>query len=315
MTTTLKKLSDMRFAFFGSAPLGIPSLDALTKAGLLPALIITQPDRPAGRGNILTSPPEKDWAAAHGIPVLQPQKIDADFIALMSAGNTHMKDSELSSHDAKWDVFVVTAYGKMLPQALIDIPHKGVVNVHPSLLPRLRGPSPIRSAILNNEKRVGVSIMLIDAHMDHGPILAQKEVPVPQWPMPGIALDTLLAHEGAALLVETLPNYIAGTIVPHAQNHDGATICKFINKEDGFLDLSADGYSNLLKIRAYEGWPGTYTFFTRTDKQIRTQIISAHMEGSHLIIDTVKPEGKSEMPYADFIRSGATPTAPSSKVS
>ena len=155
MKTPRKILPDMRYAFFGSAPLGVPSLDALAAAGLLPALVVTQPDRPVGRGRVLTSPPEKDWALARNIPALQPEKIDRDFIATLAAES--------------WDVFVVTAYGKMLPQALIDIPRKGVVNVHPSLLPRLRGPSPIRTAILRDEKKTGVTIMLIDVQMDHGP--------------------------------------------------------------------------------------------------------------------------------------------------
>ena len=283
----------MHYAFFGSAPLGVPSLDALAAAGLLPALVVTQPDRPVGRGRVLTAPPEKEWAFARNIPVLQPEKIDSAFIAQLAAES--------------WDVFVVTAYGKMLPQTLIDIPRKGVVNVHPSLLPRLRGPSPIRTAILRDEKKTGVTIMLIDVQMDHGPLLAQKEIALRDWPAHGLELDEVLAREGAALLVDTLPGYLAGDITPQEQDHSAATTCSFINKEDGLLDLSADGYTNLLKIRAYEGWPGTYTFFIRSGKEIRTQIISAHMQGSKLTIDTVKPEGKGEMPYADFVRSGAVP--------
>ncbi len=211
--------------------------------------------------------------------------------------------------DSKWDVFVVASYGAILPKEILEMPKRGVVNVHPSLLPRLRGPSPIRSAILNDEKHTGVSIMLLDEEMDHGPIIAQKKVAVPEWPPHGKNLDTLLAREGGLLLAEFLMLWVDKKIQASPQNHDLATYCSFFKKEDGLLDLSADAYQNLLKIRAFEGWPVTYAFFERAGKKIRVAILGAHIEGTKLILDTVKPEGKKEMPYAEFLRSGAKPLA------
>jgi methionyl-tRNA formyltransferase len=207
----------------------------------------------------------------------------------------------------KWDVFVVASFGKILPKSLLDIPKYGTLNVHPSLLPRLRGASPMRSAILNDDKETGVSIMRMDEAMDHGPLLAQKKVPIDPWPPRGKEIDDRLAREGGKLLAQVLPFWTERKIQAQEQNHDLATYSRKFEKEDGLLDLKKDAYQNLLKIRAFEGWPGTYAFFERSRKQIRVQILDAHLAGNSLIIDTVKPEGKKEMPYADFLNSGAKP--------
>ncbi|HEV3245543.1 MAG TPA: methionyl-tRNA formyltransferase [Candidatus Paceibacterota bacterium] len=204
-----------------------------------------------------------------------------------------------------YDVFVVASFGKILPKRLIELPARGTLNVHPSLLPRLRGPSPMRSAILNDEKHTGISIMLMDEEMDHGPLLAQKKVPIEPWPPRGKELDERLAHEGGKLLAQVMPLWLKKKIQPQEQNHDVATYTKKFTKEDGLLDLDADAYANLLKIRAFESWPGTYAIFERAGKRLRVQILDAHLGHGNLVIDLVKPEGKREMPYADFLRSGA----------
>jgi len=210
--------------------------------------------------------------------------------------------------ESEWDVFVVASYGAILPKKLLDMPKRGVVNVHPSLLPRLRGPSPIRSAILNDEKNTGVSIMLLDEEMDHGPLIAQKKITIPEWPPHGKDLDRLLAREGGKLLAAFLPLWVQKKVEASEQNHDLATYCTLFTKEDGLLDLLADPYRNLLKIRAFEGWPGTYTFFERAGKRIRVGILDAHLDTSGALeIDRVKPEGKKEMGYEEFLRSGAKP--------
>ena len=206
---------------------------------------------------------------------------------------------------SKWDVFVVASYGKLIPPGLLSMPKHGVVNVHPSLLPRLRGPSPIRSAILRDERDVGVSIMLLDDEMDHGPLIAQKKVTPPSWPPRGRELDMLLAHEGGTLLAQILPLWLSGQIEARPQNHDIATYCEAFKKEDGLLDLTADAYQNLLKVRALEGWPGTYAMFERAGKTLRVQVLEAHLEGTTLVIDRVKPAGKRDMTYDEFLRSGA----------
>lgn len=282
----------MRIAFFGTAPLAIQSLDALETVGLVPALIVAGQDRLAKDKSIIL-PPEKAWALKRGIEVIQPNEIDDAFLYVLRSTN--------------YELFVVASYGKILTKALLEIPKHGTINMHPSLLPKLRGPSPIRSAILNDERETGVSVMILDEKMDHGPLIGQKKVNVPNWPPRGRALDELLSQAGAALLAEVLPQYLAGHIEPAVQDHSLATYSKIFLKEDGELDLGADSYQNLLKIRAFEGWPGTYAFFQRGDTRIRVVIVDAHLEGTTLVIDTVKPEGKSPMPYDDFVRSGAKP--------
>ncbi len=288
---------DVRFAFFGTPELAVTVLDELERAGFLPALVITRPDAAQGRGKIMTPPPVALWATKHGIPISQPIYMTDGFIYEVTA--------------QEWDVFIVAAYGKILPQALIDIPMRGTVNVHPSLLPRLRGPSPIRSAILNDERDVGVTIIQLDAEMDHGPIVKQKVVDMPEWPPRARELEDTLAHEGGKLLAHALLPWMRGEIAAQEQDHAQATYCKTIKKEDGLINLSADPYQNLLKIRAFEGWPNAYTFFERNGQKIRVQIIDAHLHNDALVIDTVRPEGKRDMPYVDFLRSGASPLSSS----
>lgn len=298
MTTNLKQPSDLPYVFFGTGAIALGVLDELERARQLPALIVTAPDAPAGRGHTLTPSLVAQWAQQRGIPTLKPAALNATFVSELRA----------TSHKLQVILFVVADYGKILPREVLHIPPRGIVNMHPSLLPKLRGPSPIRSAILGDERDTGVTIMLIDEKMDHGPILAQKKIPVPRppaggGPLRGRELDGLLAREGGALLSETLPRYVAGGIVPREQDHAQATFTHFLKKEDGLLDLSADAYHNLLKIRAFDGWPGTYTFFERHGKQVRVRITEAHLENEKLVLDRVVPEGKSEMPYADFARS------------
>lgn len=259
--TNKKNPSDVRFVFFGTAPLASGVLAALAEAGFAPARTVESEDL------------------------------------------SQMFVEELKKE--AWDVFVVASYGKKLPKELLELPARGVVNVHPSLLPRLRGASPIRSAILNDEKETGVSVILLDEELDHGPIIAQKKIPVSPWPPRGKELDGLLAHEGGKLLATVLPLWLSGDVEARPQNDDLATFCNSFKKEDGLLDLKDDAYKNLLKIRALEGWPGTYAFFERSGKKLRVQILDAHLEGAKLVLDTVRPEGKKEMPYKDFLNSGA----------
>lgn len=285
--------NNIRFAFFGTPEIAVSALEELDRAGYTPSLVVTAPDRAKGRGLALAASPVKSWALARGIDILQPEKIDSSMLQ-----NTAIRDSEL---------FVVVAYGSILPKTLLDIPRHGTINIHPSLLPRFRGPSPVRSAILADEEKTGVSVMLLDEKMDHGPIIAQKGVAAGEWPPRASDFEHTLIREGAILLATILPSYLAGDIAPQEQNHDVATYCTKIQKEDGFLDLSADPRELLLKIRAYEGWPGTFTYFERGGKKIRVAIIDAHLEENALVIDSVKPEGKGEMVYADFLRSGAIP--------
>lgn len=284
------KTSDAKIVFFGSPELSVTILNKMKSAGIIPALIVTAPDKPAGRGRVLTPPPVKLWADENGIETEQPVKIKGEFT------------EELANTD--WDLFIVAAYGKILPQTLLDIPKHGTINVHPSLLPRLRGPSPIVSAILEDEKETGVSIMLLDAGMDSGPVLSQARIELEEWPPTASLLEAILSDAGGDMLVEAIPQWLNGEITPEEQDHDKKTICKMIKKEDALINLADDPYQNLLKIRAYEGWPGAYTFIKRNDKDVRIKINSAHLneKTEELVLDKIVPEGKKEMLYTDFMR-------------
>lgn len=282
------------FIFFGTGPIAKRALETMHTRGVSPHIIVTSPDRPAGRGNVVTPSPVALWADMHQIETLKPEKLDELFYNQLAEVRENISAT----------CFVVIDYGKFIPKRIIDLPERGILNMHPSLLPRLRGPSPIRSAILTDEKDTGITVMLLDQEMDHGPIVAQKKIAMPEWPMHGRDLDELLSKAGGELVAEILPLWARGEIEAREQNHDVATYTKIFEKEDGEIDLSADPYTNLLKIRAFEGWPGTYAYFLRGDKKIRVQILDAHMAGNKLMLDRVKPEGKGEMPYADFARSG-----------
>ena len=290
---TTRTPNELRFVFFGTSEIAVAVLDALEAAEYLPLLIVTAPDRPQGRGLVLTPSPVSAWANARGIKTAKPERIDDTFLSELRSANV--------------ELFIVADYGKILPETLLSIPPLGTLNMHPSLLPRLRGPSPMRSAILTDERTVGVTIMLIDDKMDHGPILAQRVVTLPSWPIGARELETILPREGGRLLAEILPQWVSGSITPHEQDHTLATYTKRFTKEDGLLNLGADPYQNLLRIKALEGWPGTYAYFIRGNERIRVGILSAHLSNGALVIDVVKPEGRGEMPYEDFMRSGAVP--------
>jgi len=293
MKTSPMKKNEIKFAFFGTSHIAVYVLDALEAANLVPALVITPEDKPQGRGLEVQSSEVAKWASARNIPLAH-----------------DWKEFETGT----WDVAVVVDYGKILPQRILDIPVKGFLNVHPSLLPRLRGPSPMRSAILHDEKDTGVTIIKVDAKMDHGPMVAQKKVTIADWPPRLADFERTLLQEGGKLLAEMLPLWAAGEIEVREQNHDIATYSEKIQKEDAEINLSDDANQNLLKIRAFEGWPIAYTFFERPStsaeqatKRIRVQILDAHIDGKKLVLDSVKPEGKKEMKYKEFLRSGAKP--------
>lgn len=278
--------------FFGTPDVGVWVLEELERAGYHPSLVVTNPDAPRGRKMIMTPPPVKVWATERGIEVYQPTTLkDAAVEEKLRAGS--------------YDLFIVAAYGKIIPKNILDIPKHGTLNVHPSLLPKLRGASPIRSAILEDVRETGVTIMLMDEMLDHGPILAQRQVAIEKdaWPLRGHALDELLAREGGKLLGEVVPEWLAGTIPPQEQKHDEATFCTKITKEMGELDLSQDPYQNLLKIRAFDGWPGTFFFTERNGERIRVKITDAELnkDGSLKLLRVI-PEGKKEMSHEDFLK-------------
>ena len=291
MTKSMKKKSKVNFAFFGTPKLATVVLDALESAGYLPTLAVTTPDRKKGRGMQLTPSPVKQWASKRNIETISPETLDDAVAEIL-----RLKNCDLS---------IVIYYGKVLPKEILDIPARGTLNIHFSLLPRWRGTSPVRAAIRNDNREVGTSIILLDEKIDHGPVIAQKKIVVPEWPPRAQELEMLATRERAKLLIEILPSWLLGDIQAHEQNHDVATYCPNITKEDGLLNLADGAYENLLKIRAFDSTVGTYTFFERAGKKIRVGIPDAHVENGALVIDRVKPEGKKEMGYAEFLHSGA----------
>ncbi len=229
------------------------------------------------------------WADKNNIDVVQPETLEENGIKEL------LENSE-------WDFFVVVAYGKIFPEWILNIPQYGVLNVHPSLLPKLRGPSPIETSIIQDEKKTGVSIILLDSKTDHGPILAQASVDIENWPPKASVLEDILAKEGGKLLAEVIPLLCSKKIEAEEQNHEEATFTKKLLKEDGLIDLNDDPYKNFLKIRAYDTWPGTFFFVDKNNKKIRIKIVDAEFKNGELLITSVIPEGKKEISYQDFLR-------------
>jgi methionyl-tRNA formyltransferase len=282
------------FIFFGTSHFSVLILEELKAAGFLPSLVVTVPDKPKGRKLILTPPDVKIWSEQNNISYIQPE-------SLRQEKNLDIVEKIKSYSSSGFDFAVVASYGKIIPQNILDIPQHGMLNVHPSLLPKLRGASPLQSAILS-ENETGVTIMHLDAEMDHGPIVAQRKINVANWPPYESDLENLLGSAGGKLLAEKLPDWLAGKINETEQDHKLATFCKKIEKEDGFLNLDEDAETNLRKIRAYHIWPGAYFFTEHAGKQIRIIVRRAKIEDGKLIIERVVPEGKKEMNYADFLK-------------
>ncbi len=268
----------LKFVFFGTSVEAVYVLEALHEKGFVPSLVVTPPDAPVGRHQELTPPLAKKWAVDHFISSFQPEKINDEAIAT------------LSEEDA--DVFVVVGYGKILPQKLIDLPKFKTINIHPSLLPLYRGPTPVQAAILNADKETGITIMTIDAEVDHGPIIIQEKYPL-RGHETEPELTKILFTRGGYLLTEILPDWLAGKITPTEQEHARATYTKKIKKEDGLVELAGDPVKNYNKFRAYFHWPRT--FFFKDNKRII--ITEATLEDGKFIIKKVIPEGGKEVNY------------------
>lgn len=277
-----------RFAYFGTPEFASIILGELEAKGFVPTVIITAPDAPKGRMLVVTPCEARVWGETRSIPVLTPRTLRDEAF----------KDLILSY---QCDLFIVAAYGKLIPKNILEIPEHGVLNVHPSLLPKFRGSSPIESAILSNETHTGVTIMELDEEMDHGPVLAQRERVTRDWPPKGSELTRDLAHFGGALLAEMIPEWMNG-LKAHPQDHSRATFTKKIAKEDGLIDIAGDPLQNYKKIRAYDEWPGTFFFLERNGKKVRVRINDATYDNGTLTITRVTPEGKKEMSYEDFKR-------------
>ena len=264
-----------RIVFMGSPEFALPALRKLAAQYLIVG-IVTQPNRPAGRGRVLTPPPIKILAEESNLPVIQPRKLsEPDAIQQLDL----------------WapDLIVVAAFGQILRPAVLNLPQFGCVNVHASLLPRWRGAAPIQAAILHGDDQTGITIMLMDPGIDTGPSLAQKSIPISGEDTAG-TLTTKLCLLGADLLMETLPSYLSGILVPKPQDDSLATYAPMINKEDGLLDFSGSAIDLDRKIRAFNPWPGAFTY-------LNNQILKIHR--AHALDAPAEPAGRRII-YQEF---------------
>jgi len=233
-----------RVVFMGTPGFAVPSLEALTRSPYRVVAVYTQPDRKAGRGQSIVFSPVKQLALSQGLEMVQPNN-------LRVTGTVE----KLASFAP--DLIVVAAFGHILPQEVLALPKSGCINVHPSLLPRYRGASPVATAILQGDEITGVTIMLLDSGMDTGPILSQKEVPISADDTTG-SLTAKLAEVGAQLLMETLPLWIDGRIKPQPQEESRASYSEVINKGDGEMNWRLPALELWRRVRAFNPWPGCY---------------------------------------------------------
>jgi methionyl-tRNA formyltransferase len=245
----------MNVVFCGTPRFAVPTLTTLVNSGFTVSLVVTQPDKPRGRGLEVVFSPVKHAALQFGLPVVQPEKIK----------NNEQFRSQLSSLAP--DAVIVVGYGRIIPQWMIELPQLGNLNVHASLLPKYRGAAPIQWAIASGESVTGVTTMRIDAGLDTGDILLQKEVPI----LGDDTAETLaprLAGLGAALMIETLHGLQAGTLTGRSQDHSKATLAPVLKKEDGLIDFQRTAVEIWNRLRGFQPWPGAYTRFRGTQLQI-----------------------------------------------
>lgn len=228
--------------FFGTPSFAVPTLEALYRAGRTPRRVITQPARPVGRGRKLQEPPVAQWALGKGIEIAQPRRVRARSFL------------ELAARDRP-DVAVVVAFGQIFPQALLDLPRLGCINLHASLLPRYRGAAPIHAALAAGERQTGVTTMQMERGLDSGPLLLQRQTDIGPAETT-VQLSERLAVLGAELMVDTLDRLEAGEVEPRAQDHELATLAPKLAKEDGRVDWTQGARVIYNRLRAFTPWPG-----------------------------------------------------------
>jgi len=299
----------MRLVFCGTPQFAVPTLKTLLRSGHDIPLVVTQPDRPSGRGMQLVAPPVKQVALDAGLAVVQPEKIknNAEFRAQMES--------------AQPEAIIVVAYGRIVPKWMLDLPRHGNVNLHASLLPKYRGAAPIQWAIANGEAVTGVTTMRIDEGLDTGDMLLQREMAVAP-DQTAEDLFPLLAEMGAPLMAETLEGLVSGTITSKKQDSALATHAPILNREDGHVDFSRTAIEIYNRWRGFQPWPGAYTQFhgkklvvhRMMPMELREESVSGQVriERDRLFVDCggntrlelleVQLEGKKRMMVADFLR-------------
>jgi methionyl-tRNA formyltransferase len=269
----------MKFVFFGSFRVSADILEGMINGGLSPSLIVCSPDRPAGRKKIMTAPAVKQRAQERGwhIPIVQPEK-PTDIIAELKAVGA--------------DAFVVMGYPHIIPQNIIDIPRSGTIGVHPSLLPKYRGASPMQSALLAGETETGITLYVIDEKMDHGPVIATIGVNISS-DETNASLERKCADAAAKLLIKTLPSFVAENMTPKEQDHSQATFTRKFTSEDGHVDMSKDAAEAIFrKIQAFNPEPSVWTMNYPGYEGKRVKLLAAKMENGKIKITEIQPEGK-----------------------
>jgi methionyl-tRNA formyltransferase len=302
----------VRLVFCGTPQFAIPTLEQLIEAGHNIELVVTQPDRVRGRDQDPSPPPVKMLAGAAGLPVVQPEKIK---------NNPELRSRlELIQPDA----IIVVAYGRIIPDWMLQLPRWGNLNLHASLLPKYRGAAPIQWAVANGETVTGATTMRIDQGLDTGDILLQRTLAI-EPDQTAEQLFRVLAESGASLMLETLRGLEAGTIHPVPQDDAGASLAPILQREDALVDFARSAREIYNRWRGFQPWPGAYTFF-RGKKLTLHRVLpagAADIPAGELIVDgdrlfvaagsgtrlellEVQVEGKKRMPVADFLR-GAAP--------
>jgi methionyl-tRNA formyltransferase len=302
----------LQLVFCGTPSFAVPSLEKLAAAGFDIRLVVTQPDRAKGRGLESAISPVKQRSLEFRLPIAQPDKIrnNDEFRAQLTA---------LAPH-----AIVVVGYGHIIPQWMIDLPPLGNINLHASLLPKYRGAAPVQWAIARGESVTGVTTMKIDAGLDTGDILLQRELPIAADDTSEM-LAPRLASTGADLLVETLLGLQSESVHPRPQDHARATLAPILKKQDGLIDFSRSATEIVNRLRGFQPWPGAYTIFRGNHLQVRkaapiTQALAPgqlHVEQNRLLVGSahnsalelfeVQPEGKKRMSARDFLN-GYRPT-------
>ncbi len=305
------KSNDTSIVFMGSPDFAVPSLRAIHKHYEIRG-VITQPDRPSGRGRAIRQPAVKVAALDLGLSVLQPMRL---------------REPEVLEQLQKWtpDLIVVAAFGQILRSEVLNLPAHGCINVHASLLPRWRGAAPIQACLINGDRETGVTIMKMDAGIDTGPLLNQKTTAIGPDETAGDLADRL-AQLGAELLIETLPGYLEGYFQPMRQDDSLATYAPMLKKEDGELDFNLAAFELERRVRAFQPWPGAFTYWQNQILKIKRASAAEHLETDDAIIpgeryicsglpaigtsqgllvfEELQPAGKRSMPGAAFL-SGA----------
>jgi methionyl-tRNA formyltransferase len=295
----------MRTVFMGSPPFAVPSLRALSGRYQVVG-VITQPDRPAGRGRSLKPSAIKSWSLEEGLPIAQPNRL---------------KNPDVLEQLRSWEpeLIVVVAYGQILPPEVLELPEWGCLNVHASLLPRWRGAAPVQAAILHGDSESGITIMKMDQGLDTGPILSQQRIPILPDEMGG-QLTSRLSTLGSELLLDTIPKYIAGNIHLSEQDQSKATLAPMLKKEDGLLDFYKPAEALARQVRAFEPWPGSFLTwdgrrivirkahaipgdYPQPGQVIRVDMFTAVTTGiGFLVLEVIQPAGRKQMSAEAFVR-------------